>query len=88
MGNHKLTKGFISCEEAGNICDRSQYKEASLWQRMKLELHIFWCEKCNAYVKRNNTLSKMLNKYSDEHCKHHLSEAKKSELETIIEQNK
>ncbi len=88
MGNHKLTKGFISCQEAGNICDKSQYKEASFWQRFKLSLHIFWCEKCNAYVKRNSALSKMLKLYSEENCNQHLSETKKTKLEAIIDQNK
>jgi hypothetical protein len=86
MSNNKITKGFISCEQAGNICDRSQYKESSFWERIKLELHIFWCIKCNEYVKRNSMLSKLLNTYSKETCEHHLSKEKKQALEKLIEE--
>jgi len=87
MSNNKITKGFISCEEAGNICDRSQYKEATLWERIKLEMHIFWCVKCNEYVRQNAVLSKLLKKYSKTSCEHHLSPEKKEKLEVLIEEH-
>lgn len=85
MGNNKITKGFISCNEAADICDRSQYKEATLWERVKLELHIFWCVKCNEYVKSNAVLSKLLKKYTKDSCPHRLSKDKKIALEKLIE---
>jgi len=88
MSNKNIKKGFISCQEAGNICDRSQYKESSLWERIKLEMHILWCVKCNAYVKKNSMLSKLLKTHADEHCTHHLPKEKKEELEELIKSEK
>lgn len=88
MGNKNIKKGFISCEEAGNICDRSQYKEASIWERIKLELHIFWCVQCSEYVKKNSMLSKLLKKHETTHCTHHLPKEKKTELEELIKSEK
>jgi len=88
MSNKNIKKGFISCHEAGNICDRSQYKESSLWERIKLEMHILWCVKCNAYVKKNSMLSKLLKTHADEHSTHHLPKEKKEELEELIKSEK
>lgn len=53
---------FISCEEAKHICDKSQYKEASLWEKLKLNLRYVWCKVTRAYVKRNKQLTKAVKK--------------------------
>lgn len=51
---------FISCEEAHHICDKSQYGEATLWERFKLSIRLSWCQVTRAYTKRNRKLTKTM----------------------------
>lgn len=51
---------FISCEEAHHICDKSQYGEATFWERVKLSLRLSWCKVTRAYTKRNRALTKAM----------------------------
>lgn len=51
---------FISCEEAHHICDKSQYGEASFWERVKLSIRLSWCKVTRAYTKRNRALTKAM----------------------------
>ena len=48
----------LSCDEATKICDKSQYGEASLMERIKLSFHLFLCKKCGTYTKQNTVLTK------------------------------
>ncbi|MCV6631372.1 MAG: hypothetical protein OIF50_16080 [Flavobacteriaceae bacterium] len=50
---------MISCEEAQHICDKAQYKEASLWERVKLSFHLMVCKVCQAYTKNNGKLTSL-----------------------------
>jgi len=58
---------FISCEEAKLICDRAQYKEATLWEKIKLNLRYTWCRITRAYVKKNKKLTEAI-KSSNVQC--------------------
>lgn len=58
-GNSKI---FISCTEAGHTCDKTQYKEATLWQKIKLNIHLIYCVACREYTKNNTKLTKIVNK--------------------------
>lgn len=51
---------FISCEEAFEICDKSQYNEAKLWEKIKLNIRYTWCQFTRAYVKKNKKLTKAI----------------------------
>ena len=53
---------FISCDEAQHICDKRQYDEATTWERIKLALRLSWCRITRAYSKKNNKLTKMVQK--------------------------
>lgn len=55
-------KFFISCEEAKHICDKSQYGEASFWERVKLSVRLSWCRITRGYSSKNNKLTKLVNK--------------------------
>ncbi|MBT8318222.1 MAG: hypothetical protein HKP59_11420 [Lutibacter sp.] len=55
----------ISCDKATKICDKQQYKEASLWEKAQLNLHLFLCKKCGLYSKQNVVLTKCYNKYKN-----------------------
>ena len=47
----------ITCKEANEICNKSQYNESTFFERVKLQLHIAFCEKCAKYTKQNVTLT-------------------------------
>ena len=52
----------MKCEEAVHVCDKSQYKEASFWERLKLNIHLIYCSACRAYTKNNIKLSNVFKK--------------------------
>jgi hypothetical protein len=62
---------FISCEEAEHICDKSQYGEATLWEKIKLNIRLSWCKITRAYTKRNSVLTKTIKSSKVECLKHH-----------------
>ncbi|HSQ45760.1 MAG TPA: hypothetical protein VLM44_02460 [Lutibacter sp.] len=66
----------LTCDEASAICDKSQYNEASLWEKIKLKVHLFLCKKCGLYAKQNKILSTCLKKLEEEECHkaHHLNQ--------------
>lgn len=53
---------FIACKEAGHTCDKSQYKEASFWEKVKLNIHLIYCKACREYSKNNQKLTKLTKK--------------------------
>lgn len=55
-------KFFIPCDEANHVCDKTQYAEASLWDKVKLSLHLLYCIACRKYTKNNSKLTKLLTK--------------------------
>ena len=61
---------LISKEEAFHICDKSQYYESTLWEKIKLNFRYLWCPNTRHYVKRNNKLTKAI-KSSNLECLHH-----------------
>lgn len=52
---------FITCQEAHRICDKAQYGDATLWERIKLAIRLSWCRVSQAYTKRNIALTKAIN---------------------------
>lgn len=58
---------FISCEEAKHICDKTQYGEATGWERIKLALRLSWCRVTRAYSNKNNKLTDVI-EHSDIDC--------------------
>ena len=53
----------LSCDEATKICDKNQYGEAGLWEKIKLNIHIFLCKKCGLYSKQNRILTQCYKKH-------------------------
>lgn len=51
---------FISCDEANHNCDKSQYKEASFFERFKLAVHLIFCRACRKYSSRNGQLTHLI----------------------------
>jgi hypothetical protein len=51
---------FINCDQAKHICDKSQYRESSWWDRLRLNFRYAYCNITRSYVKRNKKLSKLI----------------------------
>jgi hypothetical protein len=72
----------ITCDEATTICDKNQYKEATLSQKLRLNWHFVHCKICRLYTNQNNKMTRLFSmKVSD--CKQHkncLSKADKDKL--------
>lgn len=56
-----MSKIKLSCDEANHVCDKNQYKEAGLWEMIKLNLHLLYCRACRKYTSRNMKLTKLVN---------------------------
>ena len=50
----------MKCNDANHICDKSQYKESSFWEKIKLNLHLLYCRACRKYSAKNAKLSKVM----------------------------
>ncbi len=51
-------KVFLPCEKANHLCDKAQYREVSLWEKIVLNFHLIYCRACRGYTKNNNKLTK------------------------------
>ena len=51
-------KFFLPCNEANHVCDKKQYKEATLWEKIILTFHLVYCRACNKYTKNNTKLTR------------------------------
>ena len=58
----KHFKLFISCDKATHTCDKTQYNEATLWEKIKLSLHLFYCKVCRKYSANNGKLTTLVHK--------------------------
>jgi hypothetical protein len=52
----------MPCKKANHVCDKSQYKEANLWEKIKLTIHLIYCSACRKYTKNNKQLTKLVAK--------------------------
>ena len=57
-------KFFINCDEATTICDKSQYDEASLYDKFRLSFHLALCKYCRQYTKQNHLMTGIFNNYA------------------------
>lgn len=77
----------ISCDEATQICDKSQYGEATLWEKIKLNLHLLLCHHCKTYTKQNTLITKIIGKYLEPSEKSKpLSTKEKAKLKTNLQE--
>ena len=56
------TKATVStpCKDACFICDKSQYHECTLWEKLRLGFHILYCNTCRNYLKTNKKLTLLI----------------------------
>lgn len=58
----------LNCEEAAGYCNKAEYEEASLQDKIKLRLHLFFCNQCKEYNHNNHKLSRLLDKADLQAC--------------------
>jgi hypothetical protein len=58
----------MTCDEASTVCDKSQYQEASFWERIKLTFHLLNCNLCTLYVDQNRKMTHLF-KMKSSACK-------------------
>lgn len=56
---HKL---FYTCDDASVACDKNQYGELNFWDKIRLRIHLFYCDYCRGYARRNQKLSELFRK--------------------------
>lgn len=70
----------LDCTEAAEFCDKTEYKETGFFGKIKLKLHLHFCENCRNYQKKNKKLSLLLNKAQLHTCTRAEKEAFKLQL--------
>lgn len=53
---------LFRCTEAAHICDKSQYKESSKWERQLMRLHHLICKVCRQHSELNSRLTGLIQK--------------------------
>ena len=77
-------KILIQCDEANHVCDKTQYKEASLWEKIKLNIHLIYCRACRKYTKSNSKLTKTIKESKVECLDKKCKESMKKDLEEAM----
>ena len=77
---------MLTCDEASKICDKNQYGEARLFDKIRLIFHLIFCKNCRMYSKQNTILTSCYKKHqvklnSEECC---LKEEEKIEIEEKV----
>ena len=74
---------MISCEEARIICHKTQYRDASFMEVLKLKLHLLICRACSTFSKKNTKLTTLC----EEATLHALTEQEKVDMKQKILEN-
>ena len=79
-------KVMMPCDEANHVCDKTQYKEATLWEKIKLSLHLVYCKACRKYSKNNAILTEKIIESDVECLDKKCKDAMKEKLEKAIKE--
>ena len=82
----KKIKIGIQCDEANYVCDKAQYKNASLWEKIKLNLHLIYCRACRKYSNTNTKLTTVIKNSNIECLDKKCKEKMKKELDQAIKE--
>jgi len=74
-------KLFVSCDKAAHTCDKTQYNDAFLWEKIKLNIHLLYCKACRKYSSNNGKLTKLMHK-PEVDC---LKKGEKKQLQTALQ---
>lgn len=79
-------KLLIKCDEATTICDKSQYGEASTFDKLRLSIHNFLCKRCHLYTEQNKIMTKIFKVHLHNHDEQHLCNDDKELLKKALEE--
>ncbi|VAW13996.1 hypothetical protein MNBD_BACTEROID03-2473 [hydrothermal vent metagenome] len=71
---------MISCEEAATLCNKTQYKETTFFERLKLKFHLLVCKTCAKFSKQNTQFTTLCYKANLQS----LTEQEKVEMKNAI----
>ncbi|OYX24892.1 MAG: hypothetical protein B7Z06_08220 [Flavobacteriales bacterium 32-35-8] len=77
-------KIMVPCDEAHHVCDKTQYKESSFWEKLKLYFHLIYCKACRKYTRNNKKLSNTIHKAKVECLDKKCKEAMRLEFEKAL----
>ena len=80
-------KLILKCDEANHVCNKTQYDDATLWDKIKLNIHLAYCRSCRNYKKNNTKLTKTIKKAHIKCLDKKSKENMREELEKLIKQN-
>ena len=75
---------FVDCTEANLCCDKAQYEEASLVEKLKIHIHNFFCKACKKYTDDNKKLSALIKQANLKSCSEKEKNAWKAKIEEQI----
>lgn len=75
---------MISCDKAATICDKTQYREATLIEILKLKFHLFMCKACSEHSKKNTQFTSLCQKANLQS----LSEQDKLQMKKQLQESK
>ncbi len=79
---------FVSCSDANHFCDKNQYKEATFWEKVKLNIHLIYCRACRKYSAKNGKLTKLVKNPKVISINEYEKNAMKERLKQKISENK
>ncbi|GAA4271355.1 hypothetical protein U6A24_05600 [Aquimarina gracilis] len=79
---------FVSCSDANHFCDKNQYKEATFWEKVKLNIHLLYCAACRKYSAKNTKLTKLVKDPKVISINEYEKNAMKERLKQKISENK
>jgi hypothetical protein len=50
------------CEKAATICNKTQYREATFIEKLKLQFHLLMCKTCSAFSIQNSEFTTLCEK--------------------------
>ncbi|MFD1615384.1 hypothetical protein [Gelatiniphilus marinus] len=80
-------KIMMPCDKANHVCDKTQYKEATLWELIKLNIHLLYCRACRKYTKNNTLLTKKIKESKIECLDNTRKASMKKNLDKAISQH-
>ncbi|TVZ26961.1 hypothetical protein JM83_1968 [Gillisia sp. Hel_I_86] len=75
---------LIDCSEAAYCCDKNQYKEASVTEKLKMLLHLIYCKKCRKYSSHNRHLTELIERSNIKTCTEEEKKEWREEIEKEI----
>lgn len=60
---NNTTKLMINCKEASMLIEQKNGVSVTMFEKIKLKIHLLICKACANYVKQHSTIEKFISKY-------------------------